>query len=430
MLATGGGAFMDPQTRELINDKAISIWLRAELDLLLRRVARRNDRPLLKNGDPRAELAELMAERYPVYAEADITVDSADGPPEVTLDRVLDALDAYLERAAAGRRSMTDRPSDQSARRAGPAQLRHPVGRGLFAEAGQLHAPLLDAEARRRGPDATVARLHLPALERVAASGRHRQRQRSCCRRARQTKNFAELASCSTRCWTPGIERRTTLVALGGGVIGDLVGFAAAIALRGLDFVQIPTTLLAQVDSSVGGKTGINTPHGKNLVGAFHQPRLVLADTATLDTLPRRELRAGYAEVVKYGADQRSGILRLAGRATAPTVIERRRRALTHAVAGQLRAKAEIVGRRRARAGRARAAQPRPHLRPCAGGRDRLLRRAAAWRGGGDRHGHGLRAVGPARPLPAARTRRASPGTCAVGLPTRPASAATGRPRA
>ena len=99
-----------------------------------------------------------------------------------------------------------------------------------------------------------------------------------------------------------GIERSTTLVALGDGVIGDLVGFVAAIALRGINFVQIPTTLLAQVDSSVGGKTGINVPAGKNLVGAFHQPRLVLADIGALDTLARRELRAGYAEIVKYGA--------------------------------------------------------------------------------------------------------------------------------
>jgi 3-dehydroquinate synthase len=98
-----------------------------------------------------------------------------------------------------------------------------------------------------------------------------------------------------------GIERRTMLVALGGGVVGDLAGFAAATLLRGIDFVQIPTTLLAQVDSSVGGKTGINTRHGKNLVGAFYQPRLVLIDTGTLVTLPRRELLAGYAEIVKYG---------------------------------------------------------------------------------------------------------------------------------
>jgi shikimate kinase/3-dehydroquinate synthase len=98
-----------------------------------------------------------------------------------------------------------------------------------------------------------------------------------------------------------GVERRTAIIALGGGVVGDLAGFAAAATLRGLPFVQVPTTLLAQVDSSVGGKTGVNTRHGKNLVGAFHQPRMVLADTDVLATLPPRELRAGYAEIVKAG---------------------------------------------------------------------------------------------------------------------------------
>ena len=97
------------------------------------------------------------------------------------------------------------------------------------------------------------------------------------------------------------IERGDLIVALGGGVVGDLAGFAASVVRRGIDFVQVPTTLLAQVDSSVGGKTGINTGHGKNLIGAFHQPILVIADTALLDTLPEREFRAGYAEVVKYG---------------------------------------------------------------------------------------------------------------------------------
>ena len=98
-----------------------------------------------------------------------------------------------------------------------------------------------------------------------------------------------------------GVERRTAVIALGGGVVGDLAGFAAAATLRGLPFVQIPTTLLAQVESSVGGKTGINTRHGKNLLGAFHQPRMVIADTAVLASLPIRELRAGYAEIVKAG---------------------------------------------------------------------------------------------------------------------------------
>ena len=116
-----------------------------------------------------------------------------------------------------------------------------------------------------------------------------------------ETKSVAHLERLLDDLLAHRIDRKTTLIALGGGVIGDLTGFAAAIVLRGVDFVQIPTSLLAQVDSSVGGKTGIDTRYGKNLIGAFHQPRAVFADTRTLDTLPRRELLCGYAEVVKYG---------------------------------------------------------------------------------------------------------------------------------
>ncbi|HEV7874602.1 MAG TPA: 3-dehydroquinate synthase [Enterovirga sp.] len=115
------------------------------------------------------------------------------------------------------------------------------------------------------------------------------------------SKSFGRLDEVCDAILAARIERGDVVVALGGGVVGDLAGFAAAIVRRGLRFVQIPTTLLAQVDSSVGGKTGINTGHGKNLVGAFHQPSLVLADTALLDSLPAREMRAGFAEVVKYG---------------------------------------------------------------------------------------------------------------------------------
>lgn len=116
-----------------------------------------------------------------------------------------------------------------------------------------------------------------------------------------QTKCGDRLFSLYSRCIAAGLDRRSFIVALGGGVIGDLAGYAAATYLRGIPFVQVPTSLLAMVDSSVGGKTGINLPEGKNLVGAFHQPRLVLADLETLETLPEREYRAGLAEVVKYG---------------------------------------------------------------------------------------------------------------------------------
>jgi 3-dehydroquinate synthase len=157
-----------------------------------------------------------------------------------------------------------------------------------------------------------------------------------------QSKSFAGLEALLTQLLDKGIERGTTLVALGGGVIGDLVGFAAAIALRGIDFVQVPTTLLAQVDSSVGGKTGIDMPHGKNLVGSFYQPRLVLADTATLDTLPRRQMLAGYAEVVKYGLINDPaffGWLETHG----ADLIDRDDAALRHAVLTSCRAKAEVV---------------------------------------------------------------------------------------
>jgi 3-dehydroquinate synthase len=115
------------------------------------------------------------------------------------------------------------------------------------------------------------------------------------------SKSYAGLERVCDAVLAAKVERGDLVIALGGGVVGDLAGFAAAVVRRGVRFVQIPTTLLAQVDSSVGGKTGINSPHGKNLVGAFHQPSLVLADTALLDTLPPREARAGYAEVVKYG---------------------------------------------------------------------------------------------------------------------------------
>jgi 3-dehydroquinate synthase len=174
------------------------------------------------------------------------------------------------------------------------------IGRGLIAEAGKLMLPLLKQKRVVAVTDGNVARHHLEGLERsVRAAGIAIDS--IVLEAGEQTKSFAGLENLLNQLLELGIERRTTLVALGGGVIGDLTGFAAAVALRGIDFIQIPTTLLAQVDSSVGGKTGIDTPQGKNLVGAFYQPRLVLADTAALDTLPRRQMLAGYAEVAKYG---------------------------------------------------------------------------------------------------------------------------------
>jgi len=159
-----------------------------------------------------------------------------------------------------------------------------------------------------------------------------------------QTKSFDQLRFLSETLLSGGVERRDVVIALGGGVIGDLAGFAAAVLRRGVRYLQVPTSLLAQVDSSVGGKTAINTPQGKNLIGAFHQPGLVLADTATLATLPDREMRAGYAEVVKYGL---LGDKVFYGwlEDNAAKVIERDPAAVVRAVTRSVEMKADIVAR-------------------------------------------------------------------------------------
>jgi 3-dehydroquinate synthase len=174
------------------------------------------------------------------------------------------------------------------------------IGPGLIDQAGALSRPLLLAPKVTIVSDETVAPLY---GARLAASFENAGVKASTVTvpAGESSKEFGAFGKLMNDLLDQRPDRRTTLVALGGGVVGDLTGFAASVLLRGVDFIQVPTTLLAQVDSSVGGKTGINTRHGKNLVGAFYQPRLVLADTDVLDTLPRRELLAGYAEVAKYG---------------------------------------------------------------------------------------------------------------------------------
>jgi 3-dehydroquinate synthase len=174
------------------------------------------------------------------------------------------------------------------------------IGPDLLAEAGRLIATRLGKARCGVVTDANVARHHLPEVE-ASLRAEGRLKGSIVLPAGEATKSFRELAPLCERLLELGLERGDLVVALGGGVIGDLAGFAAGVLRRGIRFVQIPTTLLAQVDSSVGGKTGINTPQGKNLIGVFHQPSLVIADTNVLKTLPVREMRAGYAEVAKYG---------------------------------------------------------------------------------------------------------------------------------
>jgi 3-dehydroquinate synthase len=180
------------------------------------------------------------------------------------------------------------------------------VGDNMLDEAGDRIARIRPGAKCAIVTDETVAELHLRRLERsLKAYGL--QSVSIIVPAGEASKSLATLERVLDEILVTRIERGDLVVALGGGVVGDLAGFAAAIALRGIGLVQVPTTLLAQVDSSVGGKTGIDSRHGKNLVGAFHQPLLVLADLKTLDTLSRRNFRAGYAEVVKYGLINDSG---------------------------------------------------------------------------------------------------------------------------
>jgi 3-dehydroquinate synthase len=174
------------------------------------------------------------------------------------------------------------------------------IGSGLLSRSGEEIARRLPGTRAAIVTDENVAAAHLETLQ---AGLEHGGIQSAVITlpAGEKTKSFAHLEEVVDGVIAARLERRDTVIALGGGVVGDLAGFASGIVRRGMHFVQIPTSLLAQVDSSVGGKTGINSPRGKNLVGVFHQPKLVLADTDVLDTLPIREFRAGYAELAKYG---------------------------------------------------------------------------------------------------------------------------------
>jgi 3-dehydroquinate synthase len=303
VLATGGGAVLDPASRALLSERGTVIYLRASVGSILQRTSHDKNRPLLQTPDPRKRLEELTLQREPLYREiAHLVIDTGRPNVQSMVQTILDQL-AELEASSPRRHERT------SMNQATNISLNVELGERSYPITigpGVLHDPAL-LERHISGSkvaivtNTTVAPLY---LEQVAAPLRAAGREvvEIVLPDGEEHKTWTSLMQVFDALLANKCDRKTTLVALGGGVIGDLTGFAAASYMRGVPFVQIPTTLLAQVDSSVGGKTGINHPLGKNMIGAFYQPRAVLADTSTLNTLPDRELSAGLAEVIKHGA--------------------------------------------------------------------------------------------------------------------------------
>lgn len=215
------------------------------------------------------------------------------------------------------------------------------VGHGALAELGPRLAPMLKQKRVFVLTDENVQAAHRARVE-AALTASGVSSSWLALTPGEKTKSFTNLEAILDWLLEGGADRSDILVALGGGVIGDIAGLSASLMKRGMGFVQVPTTLLAQVDSSVGGKTAVNSPRGKNLIGAFYQPRLVIADTELLETLPARELRAGYAEIVKYGLINDPAFFDWL-EANGPRVLALEADAITYAVAVSCRAKAAIV---------------------------------------------------------------------------------------
>jgi shikimate kinase/3-dehydroquinate synthase len=285
VIATGGGAVLDRRNRARIRRAGLTVWLKTNPDVAAARVGGTNHRPLLGAGRPQATLAHLIAEREPYYREALIHVDTSDQSVEEVASTIVARLQPESSVVPVS---------------AGACKYDVHVGWGTLDRLGER----LAAHAR----SCTAAVITNPRVGKIYAARVVTSLNRSGFRPVVVTipdgERYKTLRTAS-RVYDELVRRRfergDLLVALGGGVVGDLAGFVAATYLRGVRYVQVPTTVVAQVDSSIGGKTGVDHPKGKNLIGAFHHPVMVYADVATLRTLPPRELVAGLAEVVKYG---------------------------------------------------------------------------------------------------------------------------------
>ena len=310
VLATGGGAILRAENREHLKKNGTVVYLRASINQILQRTGRDKNRPLLQTADPRRKLEELSRQREPLYRDvADFVIETNRPNVQFLVQTIMSHLELSPKHAAALATATPEFTPHTMTHTSAPISLdvdlgerSYPIliGRGLLDDT----ALLPQFVKGKRAAIVTNDKVGPLYLDKVRASliAAGKQVTEIVLPDGEEHKNWSSLMKIFDVLLAEKCDRKTTLIALGGGVIGDLTGFAAASYMRGVPFVQVPTTLLSQVDSSVGGKTGINHPLGKNMIGAFYQPQAVIADTGTLHTLPSRELAAGIAEVIKHGA--------------------------------------------------------------------------------------------------------------------------------
>ena len=332
VIALGGGSLLHPSALPLVRSAGVLVGLWARPETVSHRVAKKETRPLLAGLDPVARLAkirQLMSARSHLYAQADFQMESCDDiTREEIADRIVRLLDGWCSKALTVPLGTRSYPIF-----AGREIARHLPD--LCASIGLTGRPFVVTDrnvlASRPGELQSWRDQWGDDLPVFAFDP------------GEEHKTLDDLQALFTFLLESKADRKSFLVAFSGGVAGDMAGFGAACYQRGIDFVQVPTTLLSMVDSSVGGKTGVDHPLGKNMIGAFHQPRLVIADTACLDTLPPREYTAGLAEVAKYGMIRDPDLFAWL-EANAASVREREPSAVARMVASSCACKAAIVG--------------------------------------------------------------------------------------
>ena len=288
MIATGGGALIDPDNRELMARTSLLVCLSASVSAIEDRIGANAERPLLAAADHRQRIVELMNQRAAAYAEIPYRIDTTGKTVAEVASEVITLAENGLGGVLRLPVSMGDDGYDIL------------IGAGLLKELPSLmRQRQLDGRVAIISDDRVAPLWVRPLLDAFAAD--HRPATLITVPAGENHKNLATMALIYEQLVGAGLDRSSVIVALGGGVIGDMAGFAAATYLRGISFVQTPTSLLAMVDASVGGKTGVDLPQGKNLVGAFKQPALVLIDPDILSTLPAAEFRNGLGEVIKHG---------------------------------------------------------------------------------------------------------------------------------